>query len=47
MTVWRDVIGQDTAVATLQRAVSDPASMTPEAAIPAPPAAHVATAAVA
>ncbi|KRE56412.1 DNA polymerase III subunit delta' [Phycicoccus sp. Soil748] len=28
MTVWRDVIGQDTAVATLQRAVSDPASMT-------------------
>ena len=28
MTVWRDVIGQDAAVATLQRAVTDPGSMT-------------------
>lgn len=28
MTVWRDVIGQDSAVATLQRAVTDPGSMT-------------------
>jgi DNA polymerase-3 subunit delta' len=28
VTVWRDVIGQDAAVATLSRAVSDPASMT-------------------
>ncbi|SDP68364.1 DNA polymerase-3 subunit delta' [Pedococcus dokdonensis] len=28
MTVWRDVIGQDTAVGTLQRAVTDPGSMT-------------------
>jgi DNA polymerase-3 subunit delta' len=28
VTVWRDVIGQDSAVATLQRAVTDPASMT-------------------
>ena len=28
MSVWRDVIGQDAAVATLTRAVSDPASMT-------------------
>jgi len=28
VSVWRDVIGQDTAVTTLQRAVSDPASMT-------------------
>ena len=28
MTVWRDVIGQDTAVHTLQRAVTDPAAMT-------------------
>ncbi|GAA4710654.1 DNA polymerase III subunit delta' [Pedococcus ginsenosidimutans] len=28
MSVWRDVIGQDTAVTTLQRAVSDPGSMT-------------------
>lgn len=28
MTVWRDVIGQDSAVATLRRAVTDPASMT-------------------
>jgi len=28
MTVWRDVIGQDTAVSTLQRAVTDPAAMT-------------------
>ncbi|MEO6411342.1 MAG: DNA polymerase III subunit delta' [Pedococcus sp.] len=28
MTVWRDVIGQDTAVATLQRAVTDTAAMT-------------------
>ena len=28
MTVWRDVIGQDPAIATLSRAVSDPAAMT-------------------
>ncbi|TPG14899.1 DNA polymerase III subunit delta' [Pedococcus bigeumensis] len=28
MTVWRDVIGQDTAVATLQRAVTDTTAMT-------------------
>jgi DNA polymerase-3 subunit delta' len=28
VSVWRDVIGQDAAVATLTRAVSDPASMT-------------------
>ena len=28
MTVWRDVIGQDSAVATLHRAATDPASMT-------------------
>ena len=28
MSVWRDVIGQDTAVATLQRAAGDPAAMT-------------------
>ena len=28
MTVWRDVIGQDKAVATLQRAVTDPGAMT-------------------
>ena len=28
MTVWRDVIGQDSAVATLERAVTDPGSMT-------------------
>jgi DNA polymerase-3 subunit delta' len=28
VTVWRDVIGQDSAVATLQRAVTDPGSMT-------------------
>jgi DNA polymerase-3 subunit delta' len=28
MTVWRDVIGQDLAVATLQRAADDPAAMT-------------------
>ena len=28
MSVWRDVIGQDSAVATLERAVTDPASMT-------------------
>ncbi len=28
MSVWADVIGQDAAVATLQRAVADPASMT-------------------
>ena len=28
MSVWRDVIGQDAAVATLQRAVTDPGSMT-------------------
>lgn len=28
MTVWRDVIGQATAVATLQRAVTDPSAMT-------------------
>lgn len=28
MTVWRDVIGQDAAVATLQRAVTEPGSMT-------------------
>ncbi len=28
MSVWADVIGQDSAVATLQRAVRDPASMT-------------------
>lgn len=28
MTVWRDVIGQDPAIETLSRAVSDPASMT-------------------
>lgn len=28
MTVWRDVIGQDAAVATLSRAVSDPGAMT-------------------
>ena len=28
MTVWRDVIGQDAAVSTLSRAVSDPGSMT-------------------
>lgn len=28
MTVWRDVIGQDTAVATLHRAANDPDSMT-------------------
>ena len=28
MTVWRDVIGQDTAVATLQRAVTDSTAMT-------------------
>ena len=28
MTVWRDVIGQDAAVATLSRAVTDPSSMT-------------------
>ncbi|PKW26492.1 DNA polymerase III subunit delta' [Phycicoccus duodecadis] len=28
MTVWRDVIGQEKAVATLERAVRDPASMT-------------------
>jgi DNA polymerase-3 subunit delta' len=28
VTVWRDVIGQDSAVATLQRAVTDPTSMT-------------------
>lgn len=27
MTVWRDVIGQDSAVATLHRAATDPASM--------------------
>lgn len=28
MTVWRDVIGQDAAVATLQKATTDPAAMT-------------------
>ncbi|HMM97340.1 DNA polymerase III subunit delta' [Phycicoccus sp.] len=28
MSVWRDVIGQDAAVATLSRAVADPAAMT-------------------
>lgn len=28
MTVWRDVIGQDAAVATLQKATRDPAAMT-------------------
>jgi DNA polymerase-3 subunit delta' len=28
VTVWRDVIGQDAAVATLQRAVTEPGSMT-------------------
>ena len=28
MTVWRDVIGQEAAVSTLQRAVSDPSAMT-------------------
>ena len=28
MTVWRDVIGQDSAIATLHRAATDPASMT-------------------
>jgi len=28
VSVWRDVIGQDSAVATLERAVTDPASMT-------------------
>jgi DNA polymerase-3 subunit delta' len=28
MTVWRDVIGQDSAVATLHRAATDPAAMT-------------------
>lgn len=28
MTVWRDVIGQDAAVATLSRAVADPGAMT-------------------
>ena len=28
MTVWRDVIGQDAAVATLQRAVTEPGAMT-------------------
>ena len=28
MTVWRDVIGQDSAVATLERAVTDPGAMT-------------------
>ncbi|MFC7490000.1 MULTISPECIES: DNA polymerase III subunit delta' [unclassified Knoellia] len=28
MTVWRDVIGQDPAIATLSRAVADPAAMT-------------------
>lgn len=28
MSVWRDVIGQDSAVDTLQRAVADPAAMT-------------------
>lgn len=28
MTVWRDVIGQDSAVATLQRAADDPTAMT-------------------
>ena len=28
MSVWRDVIGQETAIATLTRAVSDPAAMT-------------------
>jgi DNA polymerase-3 subunit delta' len=28
MTVWRDVIGQDAAVATLHRAATDPAAMT-------------------
>ena len=28
MTVWRDVIGQESTVATLERAVRDPASMT-------------------
>ena len=28
MSVWRDVIGQDSAVATLQRAASDPTAMT-------------------
>jgi DNA polymerase-3 subunit delta' len=28
VSVWRDVIGQDAAVATLQRAVTDPGSMT-------------------
>ncbi len=28
MTVWRDVIGQDVAVATLQRAAAEPAAMT-------------------
>lgn len=28
MTVWRDVIGQETAIATLQRAATDPSAMT-------------------
>lgn len=28
MSVWQDVIGQDTAIATLQRAVAEPAAMT-------------------
>jgi DNA polymerase III subunit delta' len=37
VTVWRDVIGQDAAVATLQRAVSDPSAMTHAWLITGPP----------
>ena len=37
MTVWRDVIGQDTAVATLHRAANDPDAMTHAWLVTGPP----------
>ena len=37
MTVWRDLVGQDSAVATLQRAVTDPAAMTHAWVLTGPP----------